>query len=176
MPGWEGRRRTSHGRPFSQAEDFVHSLREPREAPALERLGQARARDQHEIVAGRQPVRELLERRAQAALQAVPVNRSAQLARDREAEPRRAFGIVLARKGVEDEEPGRDRPALAIDGVEIAGARKAMLASAHADRRFRPFARRRLRIARPARVDIRARNPCRRFRRRTFGWYVRFTR
>jgi hypothetical protein len=38
------------------------------------------------------------------------------------------------------------------------------------------LARRRLRIARPARVDIRARNPCRRFRRRTFGWKVRFTR
>ena len=40
---------------------------------------------------------------------------------------------------------------------------------------MRPLARRRLRIARPARVDIRARNPCRRFRRRTFGWKVRFT-
>jgi hypothetical protein len=40
---------------------------------------------------------------------------------------------------------------------------------------LRPLARRRLRIARPARVDIRARNPCRRFRRRTFGWKVRFT-
>jgi hypothetical protein len=30
-------------------------------------------------------------------------------------------------------------------------------------------------IARPARVAMRARNPCRRFRRRTFGWKVRFT-
>jgi hypothetical protein len=29
-------------------------------------------------------------------------------------------------------------------------------------------------IARPARVDMRARKPCFRFRRRTFGWYVRF--
>ena len=41
---------------------------------------------------------------------------------------------------------------------------------------MRPLARRRLRIARPPRVDIRARNPCRRFRRRTFGWKVRFKR
>jgi hypothetical protein len=41
---------------------------------------------------------------------------------------------------------------------------------------LRPLARRRLRIARPPRVDIRARNPCRRFRRRTFGWKVRFKR
>jgi hypothetical protein len=46
----------------------------------------------------------------------------------------------------------------------------------YAERRFRPLARRRLRMARPARVDMRARNPCRRFRRRTLGWYVRFTR
>jgi hypothetical protein len=29
-------------------------------------------------------------------------------------------------------------------------------------------------IARPARVRIRARKPCLRFRRRVFGWYVRF--
>ena len=37
------------------------------------------------------------------------------------------------------------------------------------------MARRRFRIACPPRVDMRARNPCLRFRRRTFGWYVRFT-
>ena len=42
-------------------------------------------------------------------------------------------------------------------------------APAYAERRFRPLARRRLRIARPARVAIRARKPWRRFRRRTFG-------
>jgi hypothetical protein len=35
---------------------------------------------------------------------------------------------------------------------------------------LRPLARRRFKIARPARVAIRARNPCRRLRRRTFGW------
>jgi hypothetical protein len=39
----------------------------------------------------------------------------------------------------------------------------------YADRRLRPFARRRFRIARPARVDMRARKPWRRFRRRTLG-------
>jgi hypothetical protein len=38
----------------------------------------------------------------------------------------------------------------------------------------RPLARRRRMIARPARVRIRARKPCLRFRRRLFGWYVRF--
>ena len=41
-------------------------------------------------------------------------------------------------------------------------------------RRLRPFRRRRRRIARPLRVAMRARKPCRRLRRRTLGWYVRF--
>lgn len=42
-------------------------------------------------------------------------------------------------------------------------------------RRHRPLARRRFRTLRPPGVAIRARNPCRRSRRRRFGWYVRFT-
>jgi hypothetical protein len=41
-------------------------------------------------------------------------------------------------------------------------------------RRLRPFRRRAARIARPARVRIRSRNPCVFARRRVFGWYVRF--
>lgn len=40
---------------------------------------------------------------------------------------------------------------------------------------WRPFWRRDRRIARPARVDIRWRNPCFLARRRFFGWKVRFT-
>jgi hypothetical protein len=39
----------------------------------------------------------------------------------------------------------------------------------YAERRFRPRARRRFRMARPAFEDIRWRKPCRRFRRRTLG-------
>jgi hypothetical protein len=38
----------------------------------------------------------------------------------------------------------------------------------------RPLPRRAERIARPARVAIRARNPCFLARRRVFGWKVRF--
>ena len=45
----------------------------------------------------------------------------------------------------------------------------------HAERRTRPLARRDLMMARPARVDIRCRNPWRLARLRLFGWYVRFT-
>lgn len=44
-----------------------------------------------------------------------------------------------------------------------------------ADSRVRPLRRRALMIARPARVRMRARNPCLRARRRVFGWNVRFT-
>ena len=39
-----------------------------------------------------------------------------------------------------------------------------------ADRRARPLARRDLSTARPARVLMRARNPCLRARRRLLGW------
>lgn len=39
-------------------------------------------------------------------------------------------------------------------------------------RRWRPFLRRALSTARPARVDIRFRKPCTRTRRRILGWYV----
>ena len=38
-----------------------------------------------------------------------------------------------------------------------------------AERRLRPLGRRRFRITRPARVAMRARKPCFRFRLRTFG-------
>lgn len=44
-----------------------------------------------------------------------------------------------------------------------------------ADNLWRPRRRLALRTARPPRLLIRFRNPCRRDRRRTFGWYVRFT-
>lgn len=44
----------------------------------------------------------------------------------------------------------------------------------YAETRRRPLLRRRLSRARPARVRMRARKPCLRLRRRTFGWYVRF--
>src|SRR5262249_10806530 len=70
-----------------------------------------------------------------------------------------------------------------VDGVEVAGAGEAVptlhggrerLPGRQADNRFRPRARRRFRIMRPARGDMRARKPCLRFRRRTLGWDVRF--
>ena len=65
---------------------------------------------------------------------------------------------------------------MAVDGVEVPRTREAMAAlharvqRAQAERRLRPRALRRLRITRPARVAMRARKPCFRFRLRTFGW------
>jgi len=47
--------------------------------------------------------------------------------------------------------------------------------SGQAVNRWRPFKRRDLMMARPARVRMRARKPCLRARRRVLGWYVRFT-
>ena len=60
---------------------------------------------------------------------------------------------------------------MAVHGIEVAGAGEAVppLHGGYAERRARPLARRRLRICRPARVDMRARNPCLRLRFRTFG-------
>jgi len=80
--------------------------------------------------------------------------------------------IVLALEPVEDEEACGRRASLPVDGVKVSRARQAMPALhfvLYAERRVRPLARRRLSMARPARVDIRARKPCRRFRRRTLG-------
>lgn len=42
------------------------------------------------------------------------------------------------------------------------------------ERRFRPLARRLDKTSRPSFVDIRALKPCTFFRRRLWGWYVRF--
>ena len=63
---------------------------------------------------------------------------------------------------------------MAVHGVEIPGTGQAVLSvqlffRGQAESRLRPRALRRFRIARPARVDMRARNPCFRFLRRTFG-------
>ena len=121
----------------------------------------------------RQTVRHFLERSSKPALQPVALDRSAELARDREAKPGALVPRILAREVIEDEKARRRRPAVPVDGVEIARAREPVTPFHHlraqAERRLRPFARRRLRTARPALVDMRARNPCRRFRLRTFG-------
>ena len=88
---------------------------------------------------------------------------------------------ALARKRVQDEVAARDRIALPIDALEIGAAREPRAPASYSSRpvhqgtrqtvsRERPLLRRRLIVRLPARVRIRARNPCVRARLRFFGW------
>src|SRR5205807_10600827 len=108
---------------------------------------------------------------------AITLSGSADHARHREAQPRRV--APLAGKHVQDELASRVRPALPEDPIEIGAARQPGATRTRAGAwspehqtasRLRPFARRRLSVSRPARVRIRARNPCVRARLRFFGW------
>src|SRR3712207_4905128 len=109
---------------------------------------------------------------AQLALDPVPRHGASGRSRYRDAETRLAR-LTVTVEHVQNEEPSRHGAAATVHGVEVARTRESVPAlhrACYAERRFRPLARRRLRIAWPARVAIRARNPCLRLRRRTFGW------
>src|SRR5580765_6180512 len=177
---WARRRRRRRGRtsgtPGSRtscarlAEHLVHALYEPVVAARLDRLGQARADDEDVVVravdlAALEPGAPDL---AELPLDPVAHDGGAGRLRDGETEPRLARLVLGALEAVERQVARRDRAAVPVDGVEVAGAREAMLALHYAERRLRPLARRRFRIKRPARVDIRARKPCFRFLLRTF--------
>src|SRR5207302_3092010 len=104
-------------------------------------------------------------------------HRAADLPGHGEPQPRRRFG--LAWKHVEDELSAGVRPALAEHAVEVGAARQPGATRTRAGARppehqtasrLRPLARLRLSVSRPARVLIRARNPCVRARLRFFGW------
>jgi hypothetical protein len=122
--------------------------------------------------------RELCPRLAQLPLDPVADDGVPDGLRDGKAEPRLVGLTRLAREPVQDEKPRRSRSAAAIDSVEVPGTRQAVPAvhvrridpRAQAESRLRPLALRRFRIACPARVDMRARKPCLRLRRRTLGW------
>src|SRR5207244_12953801 len=124
--------------------------------------------------AARDPLEPRPPELAETALDPVADDRRADALRHREAEPR--FPVVVAREPVERQEPRRHRAPVPVDGVEVPRARQAGAAlprrrlARQAESRFRPLARRRLRISLPARVAIRARKPCLRFRLRTLGW------
>jgi hypothetical protein len=76
-------------------------------------------------VTGRKPVREAPEGLAEDPLNPVAFDGASDLAVDRDPEPDLLALLVLARKGVEHEIPGRGRRAVAIHAVELAAARKA---------------------------------------------------
>jgi hypothetical protein len=102
---------------------------------------------------------------AKAAPQAVPDHGRTDLAPDGERHSRRDGGRV-------GEEPAPQRLAPGAATMTAQSLELTSLADApdQADRRVRPLSRRALMIERPARVRIRARNPCLRARRRVLGW------
>src|SRR6187551_17492 len=160
------------------ADHLAHLIDEPGVVAARRGLREARPRDEDIVPPRRDAVGELGPHRAELPLDAVSRHGRPDGARHGEAEPGRAVGIVLTSEPVERHGSRRDRPSLPVDRVEVAGTGQALPSlhgAVYADRRLRPLARRRLRIAWPPRVDMRARKPCLRLRRRTFGWYVRFT-
>ena len=149
---------------------IVEPLGEPHMAVCLGRLGESRPDAQHVIVRRRDTVDTVAEELAQLPLDPVSNHRVPDLARDSEPKARVAVAL-FAVEPVERQKACRHRPAAAVDMVEVARASEAIpaLHRLQAERCFRPLARRRLRIRRPARVDMRARKPCLRFRLRTFG-------
>src|SRR4051812_32411266 len=157
-----GSRRRERSRGTSRLrllQDLADPLLEPVEAARLDRLGQSRANDQHVVVSrfGGQMRPGL----AQPALDPIADHGAADLLRYGHAEPWSIAVVVLTLEPVQHEVAGRDRATVTVDGVEVPRAGKSMAAlhggSSYADSRFRPLARRRFRMARPARVDMRAR-------------------
>ena len=76
-------------------------------ALALDQVADLRAGDDDEVVALRQPVGEAPEGLAQRPLDLVALDRAADLAADRDAEPHVFALLVAAGEGVEDEVAGR---------------------------------------------------------------------
>src|SRR5690554_1142814 len=149
----------------------------------------------HHVGAGAQLRPEQAELFPQLALDAVAADcRAVDLARNRQAQPRRRAVIVP----VQGHQRRGGAPAVGEDAVEFrtrADARLPGKGGAHgrtgrfgrrdrgmaamrrarrqADRRLRPLARRRARILRPSAVFMRARKPWSRLRLRLLGWKVR---
>src|SRR5262249_20657114 len=164
-PGWAARSRGRFPPPL------VAPLAEPVEPVRGYGLGETGLRDQHVVTSGGNALETGSPELPQLPLDPVARNGVPGSLWHGKAKPR-VPRIVLALEPVEDEEACGRRASLPVDGVKVSRARQAMPALhfvLYAERRVRPLARRRLSMARPARVDIRARKPCRRFRRRTLG-------
>src|SRR5262249_43733990 len=102
------------------------ALAEPEGVVALERLAERRPRDQDVVAAGRHALQPFAPPLAQPPLHAVPLDGRAVPLRHGDAEPR--IAVVVPGEPVEDEEARRDRPAVPVDGVEIAGAGESVTA------------------------------------------------
>lgn len=110
------------------------------------------------------------DRGPEAATDAVPLDRGACLSRQGKGHPDPA--CLRGGHGSNPQAPLTAAAPLPAEPGELLSTGDR---ADQADRRWRPLARRDFRTARPALVDIRARNPCFLDRRRLFGWNVRFT-
>jgi len=122
-----------------------------------------------EVTTRCQVFRELAEKRSQAPANPIAHYRCSHMA----AECERHTRLVQAAVG------RKSHPQqLAVEATTAAQRCEVGPAAARIDQalsRCRPLRRRAFTIARPARVDMRWRKPCRRARLRLCGWYVRFT-
>ena len=92
-------------------------------APVARELGRRRARDDHEVVGPRAPRRRGPEGLAQHALHPVALHGAAELAADRDPEPR-GLARPSAREGVDDQMAAGVGAALAVDPIELPAARQ----------------------------------------------------
>ena len=107
---------------------------------------------------------------AEPAAQAVAGDGRSHVAADGEGHARRGDG-----RFVQVPAPQHPAPRAASMSAQSLDLTPLVDPADQADRRVRPLSRLALMMERPARVRIRARNPCLRARRRVFGWKVRFT-
>ena len=156
------------------AEHLAHLLDEPlvaaRRRPARPDPGARRARSRSRPA----PRRRARPRRlAQLPLEPVAHDGGADRPRDREADAWHAVRVVLPGEPVQRERAGRDGSSLPVDRVEVPrpGQAVAALHGLRATRRAAsgPWRGGASGSRWPPRVDMRARKPCLRLRRRTFG-------
>src|SRR5215218_8007249 len=132
MRSGAGRRRlpralhVSRGTPFDRGagQRLFDAARDAGGPLAVEQLRELRPSDEHEVVFLRQAVAHPPKGLAQGPLDAVALDRAADLAARRDPEPQVAILLVLAGEGVEDEKSGGVRGAVAVDPVELAAARE----------------------------------------------------
>src|SRR4029450_4537597 len=90
---------------------------DPAEPVRLDCLGEPWLRDQDVVATGRHAFQPFAPDRTELSLDPVPGDRVAGPLRHGEAQARLA-AVLLAREPVENEEPGRRRASLTIEGVE----------------------------------------------------------
>ena len=146
---------------------------EPLASTCFGGLGEAWAGGQNVVVTRRHRVEDVPPRFSEKPLDAVPNDGGTDRARNRETQTRRARRVFVTWEPVQDEVSGRGRLTTFDRRFRSPVNEKAGWAlhgrAPQAGGACGPLARRRFRIARPPRDAIRARNPCLRLRRRTFG-------